>query len=64
MPMPRLASLRGSSWTRAAYFCVPNTCTCATPLMVDNRWAMLVWMYSSSCESGMVLDRKLRYRIG
>ena len=35
--MPRVASALGSSCTRTAYFCEPNTCTCATPLMVEMR---------------------------
>ena len=32
------ASACGSSWMRTAYFCEPNTCTCATP--VDHRDAL------------------------
>ena len=64
MPMPRLASARGSTCTRAAYFIDPNTFTAATPLTCDIRWAITVSAYSSSCDSGIVLDRTIRYKIG
>jgi len=43
MPMPRVASARGSTCTRTAYFCEPNTWTWATPLIVEIRWASSVW---------------------
>ena len=43
------ASARGSSWMRTAYFCAPNTCTCATPFTVEMRCASVVSAYSSSC---------------
>jgi hypothetical protein len=39
MPTPRAAIAFGSTCTRTAYFCWPNTCTCATPLMVEMRCA-------------------------
>jgi hypothetical protein len=39
--IPRVASALGSSWIRTAYFCDPNTCTCATPLIVEIRCARL-----------------------
>jgi hypothetical protein len=42
MPMPRVASARGSSWMRTAYFCEPYTSTCATPDTVEMRWATIV----------------------
>ncbi|OLD94042.1 MAG: hypothetical protein AUG80_19295 [Candidatus Rokubacteria bacterium 13_1_20CM_4_68_9] len=48
MPMPRAASSRGSTWTRTAYFCEPNTWTWATPLIVEIRWPRLVCAYSST----------------
>jgi len=48
MPMPRVVSARGSSWTRTAYFWEPNTCTCATPVIVEMRWARFVCAYSST----------------
>ena len=48
MPMPRVASARGSTCTRTAYFCEPNTVTWATPLMVEMRCARLVCAYSST----------------
>jgi len=41
-------------WMRTAYFCEPNTCTCATPLTVEMRCAMKVVAYSSIAESGSV----------
>ena len=37
MPMPRVVRARGSSCTRTAYFCEPNTCTWATPAIVEMR---------------------------
>ena len=49
---------------RVAYFCDPNTFTEATPLMVEMRCARTVSAYSSSCESGIVLERTLMYRMG
>jgi len=39
--IPRVASAFGSSWMRTAYFCEPNTWTCATPLIVEIRCARL-----------------------
>ncbi len=38
-PMPREASACGSTCTRTAYFCEPNTFTCATPFTVEIRCA-------------------------
>ena len=57
IPMFRAASCWGSSWIRTAYFCEPYTCTCATPSMVESRWARNVSAYSSSCGSGSVVVR-------
>src|SRR5262245_59634258 len=54
--MPRDASARGSTWTCTAYFCVPNTCTCATPVTVEIRCAITVCAYSSSVHMGIVSD--------
>ena len=54
MPIPRLARRAGSSCTRTAYFWEPSTCTCATPLTIDTRWAMSVSAYSSTAERGRV----------
>ena len=48
IPMPRVASARGSTCTRTAYFCEPKIVTWATPLMVEIRWARLVCAYSST----------------
>ena len=56
MPMPRLAIASGSSCTWTAYFWVPNTMTCATPLIIEMRWAIIVSAYSSSCHSGSVRE--------
>ena len=42
MPMPRAARALGFNLARTAYFCSPNTCTCATPLMVEMRCAITV----------------------
>ena len=64
MPMPRLARARGSSCTRAAYFCVPSTLTCDTPFTVLMRCATTCCTSSSSADSGSVLERKLRYMMG
>ncbi len=64
MPMPRLARARGSTCARAAYFCVPSTLTCATPVIVLSRWATTCCTSSSSAESGIVFERKLRYMMG
>src|SRR3954453_3944229 len=41
---------------RTAYCCEPNTCTCATPLIVEIRCARLVSAYSSTVDSGCVSD--------
>ena len=60
MPMPRLASCRGSTCTRAAYFAEPPTFTAATPLTVEMRCAITVSAYSSSCDSGIVAECRLR----
>jgi hypothetical protein len=59
MPMPRLASWRGSTWMRAAYFADPPTFTAATPLTVEMRCAITVSAYSSSCDSGIVAEWRL-----
>ena len=48
MPICRVASAFGSSWARTANFCEPNTDTCATPLTMDIRWAIMVSAYSST----------------
>ncbi len=61
MPMPRLASSLGSTLIRTAYFCEPKTCTWATPSIMEMRWAMMLWPYSSSTDMGrlrLVSDRK------
>jgi hypothetical protein len=54
IPMLRAASCCGSSWIRTAYFIEPYTCTCATPSMVESRWARKVSAYSLSWCSGRV----------
>ena len=58
--MPRLASASGSSCTRTAYFWLPNTCTCATPLTIEMRCAIIVSAYSSTCDSGSVGETSAR----
>jgi hypothetical protein len=56
--------LRGSSSTRTAYFCAPNTCTCATPLTIEMRCAIVVSAYSSSVDSGSVFEVSARIQTG
>src|SRR5688572_33322333 len=48
---------------RTAYFCEPNTLTCATPLTIEMRCATLDCASSSSAESGSVLDRMTMKKI-
>ncbi len=60
MPMERAASWRGSTSMRTAYFCEPNTSTCATPVTIEMRWAMVCCPYSSRTESGTVFDERTR----
>ena len=55
-PMPFDASASGLAWMRTAYFCAPNTLTCATPESCEMRCAMSVSAYSSTTESGSVAD--------
>ena len=38
----------------------PSTCTCATPLTIEMRWAMRVSAYSSSVHSGSVAEVRAR----
>src|SRR5205823_3802249 len=64
MPICREASDRGFSCAWTAYFWLPSTCTCATPLTIEMRWAMRVSAYSSSVHGGTVVDVITRYRIG
>ncbi len=56
MPICRAASRCGSSCTCTAYFSLPSTCTCATPLTMEMRWAIRVSAYSSSVHAGIVVD--------
>ena len=63
MPIERAASSRGSTSIRTAYFCEPNTLTCATPLTIEIRWATTDCAISSSVESGSVDDRRMRKKI-
>ncbi len=64
MPIWRAASAWGSSWTWTAYFWLPSTCTCATPLTIEMRCAMRVCAYSSSVHGGSVVDVMTRYSTG
>src|SRR6202008_386886 len=45
-------------------FCDPMTFTCATPGIVERRWAMVDWAYSSSDESGSVSDSSTMINTG
>ena len=56
MPIWRAASACGSSCACTAYFWLPSTCTCATPLTCEMRCAMRVSAYSSSVHGGSVVD--------
>src|SRR5579885_391631 len=59
-PICRAASLSGSTCTRTAYFCVPNTITCATPETMEMRCAMVVSAYSSTVQMGKVSEKTPR----
>jgi len=48
MPIPRVVSARGVELDADGVLLEPNTCTWATPLIVEMRWAMLVCAYSST----------------
>ena len=63
MPIRRAASRSGSTCTRTARFCWPNTTTWATPWTIDSRWARTVSAYSFTSYSGSVSDRRARIRI-
>ena len=56
MPICRAASACGSICACMAYFWLPSTCTCATPLTVEIRCAMRVSAYSSSVHGGIVVE--------
>ena len=56
MPICLAASAWGSSWAWTANFWLPSTCTCATPLTIEMRWAMRVSAYSSSVHGGTVAE--------
>ncbi len=62
--IPRDESARGSSWMRTAYFCAPNTETCATPSTMESRWAKVFSAYSSSCERESIFEVSTKNRIG
>src|ERR1039458_9785390 len=55
MPMPRAASLSGSTCTRTANFCAPNTCTRETPLTMEMRCASRVSAYIASNKFALAL---------
>ena len=59
-PMPRVASSRGSSCARTAYFCEPRMFTCATPGVVEMRCARSVSAYSFTSESRSVEEVSAR----
>ena len=60
MPMPRAASLSGSTCTRTAYFCAPKTCTRETPLTMEMRCASRVSAYSLTVYMGSVVESSAR----
>jgi hypothetical protein len=62
--MPCAESRRGSRSTRTAYFAAPNTCTCATPLTIEMRCAIVDSAYSSITGSGNVAERSTRNSTG
>ena len=62
--MPRAASSRGSTCARTAYFCGPKMETCATPGVVEMRWARSVSAYSFTSESRSVGERTARKSTG
>ena len=63
-PMSRAASRSGLARIRTANFCEPKTRTCATPLIVESRWASWVSAYSLTCGSGRVGDERAMKKIG
>ena len=63
-PIPRAASASGFSCTRTANFWLPNTCTCATPSIVDNAGEITCWANASISESGATPLLNVRIRIG
>src|SRR5580704_6390584 len=64
MPMPRVASLLGSSCTWTANLAVPNTFTCDTPLMLEMAGAISVSAYSSTRRGDMVCELRPMKRMG
>ena len=56
-PMPYAESLRGSASMRTAYFAAPKIPTCATPLTVEIRCAIVDSAYSSTVQMGRSGDR-------
>src|SRR6185436_18767907 len=63
-PIACADSLRGSRSTRTAYLAAPKTCTCATPLTIEIRWAMVDSAYSLITGSGSVAERSTRKSTG
>ena len=64
IPIIRDASCCGSTSTRTANFCDPNTFTWATPVTIDRRWASRFCAYRSSCGSGSVGELSVRNSTG
>ena len=58
------ARISGLIWARTANFCEPKTCTWATPLTIEIRWAIIVSAYSSSWYSGSVVEVRARNSTG
>ena len=63
-PMPRAASASGFNCTRTAYFWLPNTCTWATPSMVDSAGEMTCCAKASMSWSGAISLLNVSSRIG
>jgi len=64
IPIIRDASCCGSTSTRTANFCDPNTFTWATPVTIERRWASRFCAYRSSCGSGSVGELSVRNSTG
>ena len=47
-----------------AHFCAPKTFTCATPSIMEMRWAIRFSAYSSTAESGSVGEDSVKNKIG
>src|SRR5262245_29531192 len=62
--MLRAAAATGSTCTRTANFCAPNTSTWATPGICEICCASVISPYSSTTDKGKVGETRLIYMIG